>query len=229
VLPLLNPRGFMTAAVLAVYSIAAASGSVLQHTPTLPPTAGGYSVPADCVLTVCFTGANVSNFNILTNQFDATGQEVTATGVFTGAFFANNSGSPGAFLGTLNATGPVAFTFFGRTSATALGTFNAQITSFDFNGMLNGHTLEFKNNPSIASTGQTSVVPSGDLFRVTSSFSVFGEFSVDGGPFQTGPGRDLDLSPVPEPGPVGLALSGLSVLLVFTLLRRRNASRARRV
>ena len=49
------------------------------------------------------------------------------------------------------------FTYFGRTLATPLGTFNAQITDFDFAGMFNGHAFEFKQNPSMASTGQTTI------------------------------------------------------------------------
>src|SRR5258708_24421496 len=114
------------------------------------------------------------------------------------------------------------FTYFGRTLSTPLGTFNAQVTDFDFLGMFNGHPFEIRQNPSMATTGQTTInqVPGG-MYQISSFFDVFAELSLDNGSFVPGPERVSTLTAAaPEPGSAGLALLGLLGLV-------RLASRCR--
>jgi len=88
--------------------------------------------------------------------------------------------------------------------------------------MFNGHPFEIKQNPSMATTGQTTInqVPGG-MYPVSSFFDVFAELSLDNGPFVPGPERMSTLTAAaPESGSAGLALLGLLGLV-------RIASRCR--
>ncbi len=195
---------------------------ILQPTATLPPPTGIYSLPLVCITPVCIENANVSNFHNTSDVVSAGNELVSATAIFAAEIFQNIGGSPGADLGPVSIGGTMDFTYFGRTLATPLGTFNAQITDFDFLGTFNGHAFEFKQNPGQASTGQTTVnqVPGTGLYQISSFFDVFAELSLDSGPFVPGPMRPSELTGAPEPGTAGLAVFGL-LGLVGTAYRRR--------
>jgi hypothetical protein len=140
----------------------------------------------------------VSGFHILTETIAGGNELVETTALYTADVFQNNGGSPGALVGGLAVQGSMDFTYFGRASASQLGTFDAQITDFDFTGTFNTHTFTFRQAPGQPSLGQTTITEVRDgLFQVSSFFAVFGEFSIDQGPFMPAPERDFTLAAVP--------------------------------
>jgi len=109
-------------------------------------------------------------------------------------------------------SGTLSITYLGRASQDALGTFTTLLTSFDFMGSFNSHTLQTRLNLTQGgNSGITTIVQvagSGD-FLVDSFFDVFAELSLDGAPFTPQPERHLNLeSTVPEAGSAGLTLLG---------------------
>jgi hypothetical protein len=187
----------------------AARASVLEPTATLPPPNGTYSLPLVCITAVCLVNANVSGFNTTSDALISGNEVVGTTAVFSAEVFQNAGGSPGADLGPLSINGTMNFIYFGRTFSVPLGTFNAQITDFDFAGIFNTHPFEVKQNPGSASTGMTTISGTPGAFTVESFFDVFAELSLNGGPFDPGPQRVATLTGAPEPGSAGLALVGL--------------------
>jgi len=115
------------------------------------------------------------------------------------------------------------FTYFGRSSPGQLGTFNAQITAFTFTGTFNGHAIGVMQNPNIATTGQTTILPIRDnVYEVSSFFDVFAQLSIDNGPFVPGPERHAELHELPEPGSVSLMVVGLVGLAGLARSTRRR-------
>lgn len=176
-----------------------ARADIVEPTGQLPPSAGGYVLPTLCVNIVCLENATISNFDITSLSRSGSNELVDTTALFTALVFANVSGTPGAFLGTLSTTGTADFTFFGRTGTEELGTFNAQIDSFNFGGTFNTNTFDVMQNPVMASTGMTTIsqLPSG-LYDVSSYFDIYGELSINGGSPVPGPERTATLG-TPEP------------------------------
>jgi hypothetical protein len=114
-------------------------------------------------------------------------------------------------LGTATLTGSGSETVFGRTSPLEPGTFNTQITSLDLLGAFNGIPLAVTQDPSNASTGQTTITPLGEQFVITSFFDIFVDIQLSTSPpLMTTRGPLVAvLEPVPEP--TGLALMVLSL------------------
>lgn len=197
-------------------TILPAHASIIQTTPTLPPTAGSYAVAGTiCFPAACIQNITIGNFQSVTSLISGGDQLTSSIASLMALGFVNSGGSPGAPLGSVLLTGPMDITYFGRSSPTQLGTFASQITSLDFTGIFAGHTIEAMLNPAHASTGVTTVVELDDRkFRVDSFFDVFARLSIDGGPFVDGPVRHADL--VPEPAnfvPVFLGMAGFAALL----------------
>lgn len=207
-----------------------ARADVVQPTATLPPPGGVYTLPFVCLSAVCLANARVSNFVTTLDLLSGGNELVTATAIFSADIFQNNGGSAGAALGPLSVGGTMNFTYFGRSLSIPLGTFNAQITDFDFAGTFNGRPFEVRQNPLQASTGQTTIlaVPNTLTYQVSSFFDVFAELSLDGGPFVPGPERHAPLTEVPEPGSAGLLLLGLAGIagIAFRHLPRRMISKS---
>jgi len=202
--------------------LTAAHADLLEPTATLPPPDALYGLPLVCITPVCLENASVSGFHNTSDNVVSGNQVLTATATFSAEVFQNNSGSPGADLGPLSIIGNMSFIYIGRTLATPVGTFTAQITDFDFAGMFNGHPFEFKQNPSMASQGQTTVNQAPGGFQINSFFDVFAELSLDSGPFVPGPGRETTaISAAPEPGSAGLMVFGLLGLVRIASRRRR--------
>jgi hypothetical protein len=200
-----------------------AHASLVQSTPQLPPPNGIYTLPLICLPGFCVSGASIDNFHTVSDIFGAN-ETVTSTANFAAQVFTNVGGSPGSLLGSLSVGGNVDFTYFGRTSPTQLGTFNAQITDFDFTGAFAGHAFAIMQNPAFPSTGVTTISEIADRkFLVTSFFDVFAELSIDGGPFVPGPPRHTVVQAVPEPASGVLAILGI---FAFALRRRGTAARA---
>ena len=199
-----------------------AQAGVLEPTATLPPPTGGYTLATTCITQVCLENISISGFQDTSDVLSGGNELVNTSAVFFAAVFQNSGGSPGTFLGDVSIAGTADFTFFGRSLSIPLGTFNAQLTSFNFLGTFNGHAFEVMQNPSDASTGQTTINEvSPGQYMVTSFFDIFAELSLDGGPFTAGPERIADLTGVPEPGSTGLAGLGLLLGLAGLTLRRR--------
>ncbi|MEO8593278.1 MAG: hypothetical protein ABI759_08150 [Candidatus Solibacter sp.] len=187
---------------------------IIQPTATLPPPASVFTLSPTCLIPACVADISISGFQNTSDAVVAGDEHLSANAAMSANLFQNIGGSPGAMLGSITFAGTIDFIFFGRTLSNPVGTFNSQITDFDFMGTFNGHTVEARQNPAIPSTGQTSVsalVGSGGSFEISSFFDVFAELSIDGGPFVPGPPRHTELtsSSTPEPGGIGIVTLGL--------------------
>lgn len=202
---------FAACAVIAL-SMAAmvARADSVQPTPSLPPTEGVYVIGPTCITQVCLSNITIGDFQGTTTTFLNGNQAVDTGAVFSADIYQNNGGSHGAFLGSLSTLGSLDLIYFGRVFDSELGTFNAQITNFDFLGMFNGHTFELQQNPNQMSTGQTTIETDLGAYRVISFFDVYAEVSIDGGSFVAGPVQQANLvQPVPEPSALILLLTTL--------------------
>jgi hypothetical protein len=202
-----------------------ARAEVLESTPTLPPPSGIYGVHATvCLLAGCIVESDIDSLVITSSQIVGGNQLVTATGSLEADVFQNNAGVPGAPIGSVILSGTLSITYVGRSSDTELGTFPSILTSFDFTGSFNSHTLVSQLSPGQTSTGATTItkVPGEQPFLVDSFFDVFAGLSLDGGVFMPQPERNVTLeSAVPEPGSIGLALPVLIGFVAFTWKKRR--------
>ena len=200
-----------------------AHAGIMEPTAALPPPDGIYTLPTTCITPVCLENISVSGFQITSDMLTGGNEEVDTNAVFVADVFLNSGGSPGAFQGPLSIPGTADFTYFGRSLTTPLGTFTAQITSFDFAGTFEGHAFEVTLNTADTSTGQTTINELGvGQYQINSFFDIFAEVSLNGGPFVPGQEQTLDLTGLPEPGSAGLAGFGLLLLgLVGLTLRRR--------
>jgi hypothetical protein len=200
-----------------------ANGSVLQGTPSLPPTTGAYGLHATvCLLGGCIVESDVGNLTPTSSVFTGGNQMITATGVLNAQVFDNVGGTPGAFIGNLTLTGDLAITYVGRTSNTQIGSFTSLLTAFDFSGSFNSHTIQSQLvTGQGGNSGITTITPRGQDFVVDSFFDVFPAISLDGGPFVPGPERHVELEAAPEPGAAGLALLGVIGLAALSWRKRR--------
>jgi hypothetical protein len=196
-----------------------ARADIVAPTAQLPLSAGGYVLPTLCVHIVCLENATISNFDVTSESRSGGNQLVDTTTLFTALVFANGGGSPGGFPGILSTTGTTDFTFFNRTGTWELGTFNAQINSFNFGGTFNTHPFDVIRNPIMASTGLATVWQLRDgLHDVSSYFDIHGELRIDGGPYVRDPERDASLG-TPEPSSWALLIT---VVGLFALKMRRT-------
>ena len=214
--------GSLALILLSAGSIARAE--VLESTPTLPPPSGIYGVHATlCLLAGCIVENDLGNLVVRTSQIVAGDQFVTATGTTDADVFQNNGGVPGAPIGSLILSGTLSITYVGRSSDTQLGSFPSILTSFDFMGLFNSHTIVTRLMPGQTSNGVTTIskVAGEQAFLVDGFFDVFAGVSVDGGPFMPQPERHAVLeSPVPEPANIRLALPCVVGFGAFAWQRR---------
>jgi len=229
---------FLSAAFLACSLLVApqtARANVIEPTPALPPTVGGYGVSTACVTapggSACLVSGFISNFSVTATYLTTPSveEDVVGTALFTGLLFDNVGGVPGTtFFGPLSGTANVGLSFAGRTPTIQTGTFPTTVTLFDVSGtaIVAGailFTFDATLNPATPSTGSTTVTNLGnDRFDVSSSFEIFPQFSLNGGPFVPGPESTVSLQPsaVPEPSPVLLLLTGLGAIALVPQLRR---------
>ncbi|HVP55655.1 MAG TPA: PEP-CTERM sorting domain-containing protein [Candidatus Eisenbacteria bacterium] len=223
-------RCFLLAAVMltiVAVAIPPARASIIQPTPSLPPTAGGYTTGTVCVSLgpgVCVVGASLYGFTGTISTFDSSGQSVDSSITFTADVYTDNNGMPGTLIGPVTLGGPIGILYAGRMTDMDLGTFSSSLTELDLTGMFNGHSIEIMLNPNMTSSGPTTVMtldiaaPDGE-FQVSSFFDVFTELSLDHGQFVPGPQRTFTLMPIPEPG--SISLLALGVAGVAGELRRR--------
>ena len=203
---------------------------VIQSTVVLPPPAGQYTIPAVCISTGCIVNATLDNFVVTSSTQSGGNQSEEVDAHYRSDVYTNSGGKPGTLLGSLSVPGTMGFTYFGRDpSINPLGTFKSQITDFNFQGMLNGNTFTVKENPSIPSNGTTSIdeVSSSPVeYRVSSTFDINAEISINGSPFVPVPTQSTTLSPAAVPEPSYTALAGSMLALLGFALRRKRSSRA---
>jgi hypothetical protein len=205
-----------------------ARADVVEPTPQLPPSTGAYIIPTTCQNVVCLENAAISNFDVTSVSPNGGNEMVDTTALFTAQVFANVGGTPGAFLGTLSTTGTADFTFFGRMMSEQLGTFTAQIDSFNFPGTFNMVPFDEMNNPNRTSTGTATISRlSNGQYDVSSSFDIFGELSVNGSAPVPGPGTTATLA-TPEPSSWALLITVVGLFAWKMRRTRRLANSARR-
>src|SRR5215467_10291225 len=171
--------GSLALILLSAGSIAHAE--VLESTPTLPPPSGIYGVHATlCLLAGGIVENDLGNLVVTTSQIVAGNQFVTVTGTTDADVFQNNGGVPGAPIGSLILSGTLSITYIGRSSDTQLGSFPSILTSFDFMGLFNSHTIVTRLTPGQTSNGVTTIskVAGEEAFVVDGFFDVFAGVSV---------------------------------------------------
>jgi hypothetical protein len=171
----------------------------------------------------------LDNFVVASSTESAGNQIEIVNADFGTDVYTNTGGSPGTLLGSVSLQGPVTFTYFGRDPSTnPLGTFNTQLSNFDFVGTLNGNTVEIRQNASTASLGTTTINQvsiSPVSYGVSSTLTINGDISLNGSPFVPVPPVVTTLSPapvssVPEPGYT--AAAGFLLLSLLGLKFRRQ-------
>ena len=202
---------------------------VLQSTVVLPPPTGQYTVPEICISTGCTVNATLDNFVVVSSTQSGGDQLEVVDARYRSDVYTNSGGHPGMLLGSVSLQAPVDFTYFDRDPSTnPLGTFKAQITGFNFQGMLNGNAFIVKQNSSIASEGTTSIdeVSSSPVeYNVSSTFDINAEISINGNPFEAVPTQTTTLTPAAVPEPSYTALAGSMLALLGLALRRNRSSR----
>jgi hypothetical protein len=222
-------RSFCLAAtVLAVVAVApsAASASVIQSTPSLPPE-GQYVAATVCFPHlgpgVCIVGASMHGFTGTTSMFDNQGQSIDSSISLTADVYTDVNNMPGTLIGPVLLQGPIGILYSGRMNDEELGTFTSTMTELDLTGTFHGittHTVEIILNPMMTTSGPTTVAQFGSDFQVTSFFDVFADISIDHGQFMPAPSsRTFTLVPTPEPGSISLLTLGF--LGITGELRRR--------
>jgi hypothetical protein len=161
-------RAFRFTILIGTWSALAA---VIETTPTLPPPSGFVHATA-CLLAGCIIESDLGNIAITSSQIVGGNQLIVATGSGNANVFQNNGGVPGAPLGVLTLSGTLSITYVGRSTDTLLGSFPSLLTSFDFMGTFNWHTLVTRLTPGQTSQGLTTItqIPEQKLYLVDSFF-----------------------------------------------------------
>ena len=206
-----------------VVGVRAAGAGVLAPTPSLPLLGEAYASAdaTDCfpAAGACIAGGELTLTALVSDTFSPSGQDIV-----TGAVFSGELTTPGGTpIGPLSLLGTVEQAVVGRTTATATGSWTADLTALTLSGPALGHTLTISLDASSTSSGTTSIVPSGGEFLIDSFFDVFVDLSLDGTAPLSAERGPIAFDAVPEPisllvlAPAGLAL----------LAARRRAIRPR--
>jgi hypothetical protein len=234
-MPALRPRfrphlhGAAGALLVAAIGAGTASASVISDQPTLPPANGVYAAAAgpQCfpTLGICVDPGKLSILSVIDSTFDGSGQHLKLDTQFN-SMVTDLGHAP---LGPVVLTGEIDETVAGRSTATDTGTWTASLDSLDLSGSVLGSPVEvgLDPDPLKPSIGETSIVPVGSDFLISSFFDVFVEIQIGppGGPLTAtrGPIRAV-LVPAPEPGTLLLLTSALLGTLFVS--RRRKPETA---
>src|SRR5215469_1710486 len=131
--------GFLACCMLVL--VPAVRANVVEPTPALPPTVGGYVLPTICKTgpggaSACAVNAMISNFNFPPGSISFAGgnENEDGTATFTVNFYTDVSGNPGTFLQSISVPATIGFEWFGRSGPNDLGTFSGEITEFTTSG-----------------------------------------------------------------------------------------------
>jgi len=218
----------------------AARAAILSTTPNPFPPGSGFSTPGTTCLPApfnfCASNLQSSNFiEIGSPTFNASGDEdLQYHATYTGTFTDLPSGPSASF----SVTGFDEFVLFGRHTTTATGHFQAQLLKETLDvPPTAGHTLSLDVDTSPAdpanANGFVDIQPvffgGGDaitadfvqqvLYEITSSFSLVGNFTIDGIPVDGFPFSITGVS-VAAPEPASLACLGLGCVALLRLRRR---------
>jgi hypothetical protein len=196
-----------------------ASAAVISLEPTLPVLGAPYTsaIAAGCfpLAGVCVTAGSITPVSLVSSTFDASGQHIVANVIYSGMLttLANVPLAPLSLSGTMEQE------ISGRTFATELGAWSAELVALSLSGSLQGNTLTIALDDSSPSIGAASIVdvgtPNDPRFSIDSFFDVFVEVTLDTVPplvTTRGPLRAF-LGTVPEPGSLmllGLGLAGIA-------------------
>jgi hypothetical protein len=189
-----------------------ARADVISASPTLPVLDGSYIAigGAGCFNTahVCVTAGSLTLLPPVSNTFSGSGEDILSDAVFTG-LITDLGGTP---LGLVTLQGTAEQDVIGRLSATATGSWTTDLTGLTLSGPALGATLTLGLDASPTSSGNTSIVPLGNNFLISSFFSVFVDLNLSGTPPLSASRGPITFEVVPEPislfvlAPAGLAL-----------------------
>lgn len=92
------------------------------------------------------------------------------------------------------------------------GSWDAEIVSMSLSGDVGGIPIIIRENPGIASTGQTTITDlGGGLYHIDSFFDVFTELSVDGGETWSPSTGPIRMQVAPEPLPTPTLVAGINI------------------
>ncbi len=191
-----------------------ASASLITNDPSLPP-AGVYRTSARVHADYSIFGNTITLTDIA--HFGFTSIVRTPVGAdereqfgstLTGNLLLNN-----VLQGPFTLSGPVDVDVFGKVGFPT-GAFNTEMLSLSLSGNTPIGPVLFRESPTLASNGQTTITSlGGGQFRIDSFFEVFTELSLDGGMnFIPSSGGAVHLELVPEPSSLVLMALGLAAL-----------------
>lgn len=207
------------AACIALFAAAmtSASASVISLEPTLPVLGVPYasSTGAGCfpLAGVCVAAGSFTPVSLVSSTFDLDSQSIVTNVSYSGMLtdLANNPIGPVILSGTMEQE------VLGRTFATQLGAWQADLIALSLSGPVLGHTMTLMLDASTPSTGNTSIVDVSNqnelAYRIDSFFDVFVELRLDTIPPLVTTRGPLRVSLVSEPGSLallGLGLAGLA-------------------
>jgi hypothetical protein len=202
-----------------------ASAAIISSTPTLPPLGVPFIAPTGVgcfgALNVCVTSGAISFTSVDPSTFDVNGQHITGDATYQGLITMSGQTTP------LTLTGPITMGVEGRTFDTQLGSWNTDLDGLSLSGMVLGHMLTLKLDPSNESTGMASVelIGGGDqdqpLYRIDSFFDVFVDLTLDSIPPLHTTRGPIHLTLAAEPA--SLALLAGPILGLAAVRRRRHA------
>ena len=207
---------------LAVVGVAGiCRASVITSSPVLPPNTGAY-VTADGVNTVYNAGPLVfvlshvqhGSFSSINRIASGADESESFSSEATGLVSVN--GGPNT---PVDLTGPCGVLVHNKIGQVT-GTFDTEMTSLSLSGISGGNPVFFRESPTLASTGSTTITDiGGGDFRIDSFFDIFTELSIDGGStwVPSTSSTHVVLSNLPEPAT--LSLLGLPMML---LMRRKR-------
>jgi hypothetical protein len=199
-----------------------ARASVLTTTSDALPLLGvSYATPGgNCFITAgfCVAGGAFTLTSLVPNGFvqNANDEDITTNASDT-VQITNLSDVP---VATLTMTGTIEQEVEGRLNEDATGSWTVDLVSVALSGTLGGFPLTLKLDPGHTSSGTTSIVSDGNLFRVDSFFDVFAEITYDS-PNGTLTGFASGIATA-MPEPATLALLVAPILAVSAARRRRG-------
>jgi hypothetical protein len=195
--------------LLALFTtIASARANTVTPTATLPVPGSTYTSVAGGALTFG---------SVISDSFSLSGQNVVSNVTFVDTL---------PSIGTVTLTGTLGQDLIGRSSSTELGSWTSDIVSLALSGSVLGQTLTVGLNPLQTSSGNTSIVTSGNQFLVNSFFNVYLSASLGSSPtFDLSPFQltlvASSVSSTPLPDALPLFATGLCALALLGWYRKR--------